>query len=79
MRQHAKKRQRSEPELPRFERPGKIRSVTVTTYPDNGQTIARVQWDDGPITTAEIDSPLMQALMERAKREKARIRWGDVG
>lgn len=46
-----------------------IRSVRITKYRDNGQTLASVSWGDGSTTTGNPNGVHMQSLISRFVRE----------
>jgi hypothetical protein len=57
----------------------KIVAASVTTYPDTGQTLVWINWSDGSSTSGPPDSTHMHALIERAKREGVRVKYGLFG
>jgi hypothetical protein len=48
---------------------GTIKKGWTEHYPDNGQTVAYIEWEGGSSTCGNPNGQHMQALLERAKRE----------
>ncbi len=59
----------------------KILSARVTTYRDNGQTLAWIEWEDGRGKTGTTQGTpnglYMKSLLQRAEREGVNVKRGD--
>lgn len=57
----------------------RIVGARVTTYPDTGQTMVWIDWNDGSSTSGSPRSVHMEALLQRARREGVKVKFGLFG